>query len=173
MRLQHSASGLALALALTVSPVVGATPEGAPARWSATEPPDAQRASTSGRPTIVLDYLELPSDLANAAYFAKELRTILYRETRRVRWGAGTGSTITYRFYVTKLTVVADGDVVRVTCYAQGQLPKGKTAKSMLTFSGPVNERNAIVRRVLEIVARGVVTRLAELERQRRGDLDG
>ncbi len=122
----------------------------------------------TGRPRIVLDYLELP---AAGAPYRKQLQSILYRETRRVRWGAGTGSTITYRFYVTQLEFHVDGDVLRVTCHATGRLPRGKTAKSTLTFSGPASERSAVVNRVLEIVARGVVTRLAELERIRRGDL--
>jgi len=41
----------------------------------------------------------------------------------------------------------------------------------MLTFSGPASTRDAVVVEVLEIVARGVITRLAELERTRRGQL--
>ena len=136
-------------------------------RLPATAPTD-----TSGRPQIVLDYLDFPSDVPGASHFKKDLRTILYREVRRARWGAGSGSTITYRFFVTKLTLRTHGDVLQVTCHAFGQLPKGKTAKSTLTFSGSARERNAVVRRVLEIVARGVITRLAELERVRRGDLE-
>jgi hypothetical protein len=131
----------------------------------------AEALSTKGRPTIVLDYLEFPSDVAGGTRYRKQLETILYRETRRVRWGAGTGDKITYRFYVTKLDFRVEGDVLQVTCHAKGQLPKGKTAKSTLTFGGPLDERNAVVKRVLEIVARGVVTRLAEMERIRRGDL--
>jgi hypothetical protein len=134
-----------------------------------TDPPDAEALTAEGRPKIVLDYLELPA--GTPSVFRKQLKTILYRETRRVRWGAGTGSTITYRFYVTQLDFRVEADVLRVTCHAVGKLPKGKTAKSTLSFSGPVNERNAVVQRVLEIVARGVVTRLAEMERIRRGDL--
>ena len=52
----------------------------------------------------------------------------------------------------------------KLTLYTDSYVVRG-------TFSGPASERGATVKRVLEIVARGVVTRLAELERKRRGDL--
>jgi hypothetical protein len=173
MRFCRYGSLLVLAAVLSRPSPATAQPQSvAPASRSLpTDPPDADSLSAEGRPKIVLDYLELPADVAAAAQTRKQLKTILYRETRRVRWGAGTGSTITYRFYVTKLGFEQQGDVLRVTCHAVGKLPRGKTAKSTLTFSGPASERNALVQRVLEIVARGVVTRLAEMERIRRGDL--
>ncbi len=156
---------------LCVSLAAGASPPSVPPepRPVPTEPPDAEALSAEGRPKIVLDYLELPTGTPST--YREQLKTILYRETRRVRWGAGTGDTITYRFYVTRLEFRVEADVLRVTCHAVGKLPKGKTAKSTLSFSGSVTERSAVVRRVLEIVARGVITRLAEMERIRRGDL--
>jgi len=152
------------AWAAPISPPIAPSPPPVP-----TEPPDAEPLSTEGRPNIVLDYLELPAGVPSV--YRKQLKTILYRETRRVRWGAGTGSTITYRYYVTRLEFQVNGDVLKVTCHAVGKLPKGKTAMSTLSFSGPLSDRGAVVKRVLEIVARGVVTRLAEMERIRRGDL--
>ncbi|MEZ4225132.1 MAG: hypothetical protein R3B13_29540 [Polyangiaceae bacterium] len=63
-------------------------------------------------------------------------------------------------------------DVMRVSCTAVGRLPGGRSAKSHLTFGGDPRKKNELITRVLEIVARGVVTRLAELERVRRGDLE-
>ncbi len=117
----------------------------------------------------MLDHLELPDSLPRAGYFEQRLREILQREARRVVWGAGRESTITYRFFVTQLSIEQQGDVVRVRCHATGQLPKGKTAKGMLTYSGAASRRDALVVEVLEIVARGVIARLAELERNRRG----
>lgn len=123
----------------------------------------------AGRPRIILDHLGFPADAPRADYFTKRLREILRRESRRVVWGAGEGNTITYRYFVTGLTVTQQGDVVRVHCQATGQLPKGKTAKSTLTFSGAASQRDAVVLQVLDIVARGVIARLAELERTRRG----
>jgi hypothetical protein len=91
---------------------------------------------------------------------------------RRADWGAGRGSTISYRFIVSELSITVQDGVLRVSCTAVGRLPKGKTAKGSLAYGGDPRKRNAEVTKVLQIVARGVITRLAELERIRRGDLD-
>jgi len=122
-----------------------------------------------GRPRVVLDRLVLPAGLSGAPALERHLRAALNRETRRADWGAGRGSTITYRFSLEELSITEEGGVVRVRCTALGQLPKGKVARSRLAFSGAPAERRELVRRVLEIVARGVIGRLAELERIRRG----
>jgi hypothetical protein len=125
-----------------------------------------------GRPTIKLDRLDFPKDVPNAWYFRKELRKFLRQQARRMNWGAGRGSTITFRFAVQRLVVVEQDGILRVSCTAVGRLPKGKTAKGSLSFGADPRRRNREVVKVLQIVARGVLTRLAELERVRRGDLD-
>jgi len=94
---------------------------------------------------------------------------VLRKEVRRVEWGAGRDNRIEYRFSVTKLELTVNGDVLEVSCTAVGALPGGRTAKSQLSFGGAANERQRVVKQVLEIVARGVITRLAQLERRRRG----
>lgn len=142
-----------------------------PAPASAEPAPSAQSSRPRGRPDVELDRLDFPSDVPGAHYFKKRLRKILKREARRADWGAGRGARIQYRFTVTELVLENDGEVLRVRCTAVGKLPKGKSARSNLAFGGPPNQRNKVVERVLEIVARGVITRLAELERIRRGDL--
>jgi hypothetical protein len=86
-------------------------------------------------------------------------------------WGAGRESTITYRYAVKELSVTVEDGVLRVTCTAVGTLPRGKSAKGSLSFGGDPRQRDATVARVLEIVAGGVLTRLSELERVRRGRL--
>jgi hypothetical protein len=58
--------------------------------------------------------------------------------------------------------------VLKVSCTALGRLPKGKSARSRLDFGGDPRRGQKVIRHVLEIVARGVVTRLAALERERR-----
>ena len=126
---------------------------------------------TEGRPTIKLNRLTLPPDMPARRYFRKQLERILKREVRRARWGAGRGATISYRFEVTELDLEQVEGVLRVRCAAVGRLPRGKVARSRLVFSGQANRRNALIKQVLEIVARGVITRLAELERIRRGEL--
>lgn len=125
-----------------------------------------------GRPTVKLDRLEFPADVPGAPFFKKQLRKMLEHHARHVDWGAGRGSVIEYRFTVKELSVEKGEDVIHVTCEAYGKLPSGKTAKSRITFGGEPNKRNKLVARVLDIVSRGVVTRLAEMERIRRGDLD-
>jgi hypothetical protein len=127
----------------------------------------AHGTASRGQPKIVLDQLDLSkTDLGRPE--EKFLRDVLGREARRADWGAGRKSRIQYRFRVDELEVTEEASVVKIRCAATGWLPKGKTAKSKLSFGGAPKERADLVRRVLAIVARGVVTRLAELERQRR-----
>jgi hypothetical protein len=125
----------------------------------------------NGRPTIKIDKVELPPDVAGAKGYAKYLKKRLLRESRRAKWGAGRNNVIQYRFKISELSISDDGDVLRVRCSAVGKLPRGQAAKSQLTFSGDPRKRRKVIEHVLDIVARGVVTRLAELERIRRGDL--
>jgi hypothetical protein len=122
-----------------------------------------------GRPDVHLDHLEFPSDLRESAALKKHLLSVLKREVRRVEWGAGRENRIEYRYSVTKLSLKLEGDVLHVTCTSVGKLPGGRTAKSHLSFGGAPRDRYKLLKNVLEIVARGVVSRLAELERTRRG----
>ncbi len=124
--------------------------------------------SAGHRPRVELDRLVLPRDLLGAKGFEAHLRSTLRREARRADWGAGAGSTITYRFFVEQLELRDEAGVLHVTCTALGRLPRGKSAKSQIAFGGDSHARKQVVEHVLDIVARGVVTRLAELERARR-----
>lgn len=121
-----------------------------------------------GRPVVKLDRLEFPENVANAKAYISHLKRVLRREAARADWGAGRGARIEYRFSVTALTLSHGGDVLTVTCAAVGKLPKGKVARSRISFGGDPRKPREVVSRVLEIVARGVITRLAELERVRR-----
>jgi hypothetical protein len=124
--------------------------------------------SAGSGPRVVLDRLSLPPDLIGAKGVETHLRSTLRREVRRADWGAGVTSKISYRFVVERLDLREDNGVLHVTCTARGRLPKGKSAKSQIVFGGDPRERTKVVQHVLDIVARGVVTRLAELERARR-----
>ncbi len=120
-----------------------------------------------GHPKVTLDRLDL-SHAPLATADEKFLRDTLGREARKVDWGAGRASKIQYRFRLEDLTVTETSGLLQVKCTAVGWLPKGRPAKSHLTFGGSPSERGALVHRVLEIVSRGVLTRLAEIERHRR-----
>jgi len=119
-------------------------------------------------PHVKLDRLSLPPDLVGAKRIETHLRSTLRREVRHADWGAGAKSKISYRFAIEQLDLREQNGVLHVTCTARGRLPKGKSAKSQIAFGGDPRERAKVVEHVLDIVARGVVTRLAELERARR-----
>lgn len=167
---------LRLARALVVLlALAGLTPAGwANAQSAATHSPTAQSAEPGapaedlGRPKLKLDHLEFPAILGGGKY-KDYLKRRLTQEARKLDWGAGRGSTIEYRFAVEKLEVAQKGRVLEVKCSAVGRLPRGKTARSQLTFSGEASQQTKLIQQVLDIVARGVLTRLAELERKRRG----
>jgi hypothetical protein len=156
-----SRSALRLAALLFVGCAIGVCPPAGAAPRTSTE-----QAAARGRPTVVLDRLEMPADVSK--HFERHLRQTLRRVARRADWGAGRENRIEYRFKLELLELAREGNVVRVKCTAVGQLPRGRSARSHLVFSGDADKQDAVVQRVLDIVARGVVTRLAELERDRR-----
>jgi hypothetical protein len=121
-----------------------------------------------GRPQVVLDLLEVPHDVPEYQRVTKVLTKILKHEHHRVEWGAGRHSRITYRFYLEQLDLSVERGVLKVRCTALGRLPKGKTARSKLEFGGDAKAPRQVIDHVLAIVARGVLTRLADLERDRR-----
>jgi hypothetical protein len=121
-----------------------------------------------GRPHIVLDELVVPKTLPEHQRISKLLEKVLKHEARRVQWGAGRSSRISYRFYLEELDVSVERGVFKVRCTALGRLPKGKTARSKLEYGGDPKEPQKIVDHVLTIVARGVLARLADLEHDRR-----
>jgi hypothetical protein len=140
--------------------------------FGAGEAPDARHAARAhGQPKVTLDRLDLtkvPLARSDEAF----LRKALADEARRADWGAGASAHIAFRFRLDELSVTEETRVVRVRCSASGFLPKGRRARSHIAFGGAPNERQELVHHVLEIVARGVVTRLSELERRRRSESD-
>jgi hypothetical protein len=136
---------------------------------SATEPAlIAPDDGPEGRPQIVLDELVVPANLPEHQRISKLLEKVLKHEARRVQWGAGRSSRISYRFYLEELDVSVERGVLKVRCTALGRLPKGKTARSKLEFGGDPKDPQKVVDHVLTIVARGVLSRLADLEHDRR-----
>lgn len=150
-----------------------ATPPHLSEAYPAVARPAEERTATTktpdGRPDVHLDRLDFPSDVPRSAALKGHLKRVLEKEVRRVEWGAGRDNRIEYRFSVTKLELSVNSGVLQVACSAVGSLPGGRTAKSQLTFGGAANERDRVIKQVLEIVARGVIARLAQLERRRRG----
>lgn len=159
-----------LALCLALSPRLAAAEEQEAPR----DPKDApiapgveKRPKYQGRPQVRLDQLVFP-ELEGKRALERHFRRTLSQAARKADWGAGDGAKIEYRVTVEALDAHLHDGVLRVRCTALGRLPKGKSARSHIEFGGSPSERQALLRRVLEIVARGVVTRLAALERERR-----
>ncbi|HEX6764087.1 MAG TPA: hypothetical protein VF103_01390 [Polyangiaceae bacterium] len=161
------ALGFASALALSVRPATAAGPSSEDPD-SVPVAPGIGRPAPSGRPNVTLDALVFPKDVASASALERHFRLTLKRAAHRADWGAERGAHIEYRVVVEELTVTESAGVLRVRCTALGRLPRGKSARSHLDFGGDPKKRRAVIERVLEIVARGVVTRLAALERERR-----
>lgn len=121
-----------------------------------------------GRPRIVIDQLVVPPTIPERQRVSKVLDKVLRHEQHRVEWGAGRESRITYRFYLEQLDLSVERGVLKVRCTALGRLPKGKTARSKLEYGGDPAQTRQVIDHVLTIVARGVLARLADLERDRR-----
>jgi hypothetical protein len=117
---------------------------------------------------VHLDRLELPAGFPKNTELERHFRQQLKHAARRADWGAQRGAKIEYRVKLEELSIRADARVVHVRCTALGSLPKGRTTRTFIDFGGNPNQRDKVVRHVLEIVARGVVTRLAAIERERR-----
>jgi hypothetical protein len=140
-----------------------------PSNAQGAEPPlIAPSEGPAGRPHIVLDQLVVPVATPEQQRVVKVLNQVLKREQHRVEWGAGRESRITYRFYLEQLDLSVERGVLKVRCTALGRLPKGKTARSKLEFGGDPKDPRKVIDHVLTIVARGVLARLADLERDRR-----
>lgn len=121
-----------------------------------------------GRPHVVLDRLEVPSNMPEHQRLTKVLTKLLKHEQYRVEWGAGRHNRIVYRFTLEQLDLTVERGVLKVRCTALGRLPKGKTARSKLEFGGDPARAHEVIDHVLAIVARGVLARLADQERERR-----
>jgi hypothetical protein len=152
---------LLLLTSLTLTTALPRVAAGEPALISPVDGPE-------GRPHIVLDQLVVPATMPEHQRVSKVLEKALKHEAHRVQWGAGRGSRITYRFYLEQLDLSVEHGVLKVRCTALGRLPKGKTARSKLEFGGDPKDPRKVVDHVLGIVARGVLARLADLERDRR-----
>ncbi len=151
---------LSLAVALTLG-----LPSPAEAREPVLVGPEA---GPEGRPRIVLDRLLIPESTPERKRVTRVLERTLKREAHRIEWGAGRHSRITYRFYLEQLETTVENGVLRVRCTALGRLPHGRVARSRLEFGGDPGKPREVIDHVLEIVARGVLARLADLERTRR-----
>jgi hypothetical protein len=132
--------------------------------------PSALGAPAAGeQPTFSIDALTLPPGLENTRQVDKALRTMLKKEAKRQDWGAGRSSHIEARFHLKRFEFETQGQALIVRATLVGRLPGGRAAESTISFGGKPAQKATLVRQVLGIVATGVIVRLADLERKRRG----
>lgn len=99
----------------------------------------------------------------------KLLEKILKKEARHANWGTAEAGPVEAQIEIRELAAVIDGDVVRVSCSGVGKIPGVGQAKSKFSFGGRPSDRAKLEKHVMELVARGIVTRLAEMARAQHG----
>ncbi len=120
-------------------------------------------AHAKRKPRVVWSAVTVRPDRPDVPPIVKK---ILEKEGRRADWGRRRDNPVEAAVEIRELSHVRDGDVVRVTCTAVGKIRGLGAAKSRFSYSGRPEERGKLERRVLELVARGIVTRLADIARE-------
>jgi hypothetical protein len=95
------------------------------------------------------------------------LKEILEKETRKARWGKGYTDEVQATIDVRELSTRIDGAVARVTCSALGKIKELGVARSRFSYGGKAEQRAQLEKHILELVARGIIVRLAELAREK------
>lgn len=121
------------------------------------------------RPGFHINQVTLPAGLPRDAELRKYLERAIKLAARKADFGLGPQGRVEARFVLTELSYHREGSVLSVHGRLSGRLPSGRTAESAIHFGGKPSDEARLTRQVLDILARGVVTRLADLERKRRG----
>lgn len=95
------------------------------------------------------------------------LKEVLQKESKRARWGKHYDGVVDATVKVQTMTTSIEGDVARVTCSAVGKIDGLGIARSRFSYGGRAEQRAVLEKHVLELVARGIITRLAELAREK------
>lgn len=106
-----------------------------------------------------------PNHRAREKQVGRQVRSAAHKAAKSLNFG--DKKRVEVSFEVLELSVEQQGDVVRVSCTILGKLRGGGTARSRLSFGGKPERRKALERQVIGMVTEGVVTRLAEMSRQR------
>jgi hypothetical protein len=145
--------GLALAFALTL--LAGSAPAGAGAG-------SESQMVARGKARVKWSRIDVPEG-KDAARLTKLLRKMLDKAVKQTDFGDVRAMTASAR--IVELRTTKDGDVLRVTCVLSGKLEGGQGARSKISLGGDPNRAGDLEAEVLQAVANGLVTRLAELAR--------
>ncbi len=103
-------------------------------------------------------------DGPKAAQQAKLVRSLLGSAAKRAKFGKVKKARIKAK--VTEYAEIVEGDVLTIRCSMAGRLEGGRRARSHLAYSGKASRRSELQKKVMGIVADGLVTRLAQLARE-------
>ncbi len=122
-------------------------------------------AAARGRTQVEWANVDAPSG-PDEARLERALRKLLVKASKKASFG-DRGGKVKVSARVTELAWEDKGDVVRLSCTVVGRIEGGPSAKSRISFGGAPAQRAALEKQVLEMVANGVVTRLAEIAKSR------
>lgn len=120
-------------------------------------------ATAEAADVVVTDVLVPEGPEAKAT--AKLVRRLIAGSAKRAKWGKASRVRVVVR--VAQLDVTEEGGVLRVTCTMSGRLEGGPGARSRLSYGGHPSRRKDLVKKVLGMVGDGLVTRLAQMARER------
>ncbi len=118
----------------------------------------------AGKTAVTWTKIDVPEG-DSAATLQKSLKKLLDEAARKANFGKAKTLSLTVK--LTDFTSETKGDVHRVTCSIVGRIPGGPSARSRISFGGSPADKAKLEKQVLTMVARAVVTRLAEIVRAR------
>ena len=93
------------------------------------------------------------------------LKQVVESQAMRTDWGPHARTPLEARLEVTQFAIARSKDVVRVTCTGTGKLNGGPSVRSHFSMGGRPAGQAELERRVLTMLGRGIVGRLAQIAR--------
>lgn len=107
--------------------------------------------------------VDVPASRPDAYRLEATLRSLIKKAARGADFG--DGERILLRARLEELRHEKRGDVVRIHCTIAGRIEGGKGARSHIRYGGRADQAAKLEKQVLEMVARGLVARLAAIAR--------
>jgi hypothetical protein len=127
--------------------------------------------SASAGPRKKVDWTSVEASSAtDSKRVEKQLRKLLTEASKRADWGKGP--TLKLSASVRTMQWERQDDVLRLDVTVVGRIVGGPSARSRIRLGGRPSERSKIEKDALQVVATGIVIRLAELARQCRERAD-
>lgn len=125
----------------------------------------AEAFAKNGTLDITLIEFKSSVDKKDQKRIARTIRRQAHRTAKHLDFGVKGRVEVT--FLVRDIQVVEEDDVVTVTCTLVGRLKGGGSARSKIRFGGKPDKNKKVERQVVTAATEGVLTRLAQLSRER------